>query len=493
MRPRILFVNMPLRESALPNNIPLGPALLAARLLYDGADVGICDLNRHRPWLQTDEEVRKDLLSHALRHLSGWPDAVLMSGKITTLRWQERVARIARSMWPRTMIVSGGGLATDLYKHLSEWIPEIDAVGVRDGDNVISQIAKDAVEKKWPREGPLFIYTGARPDDLDAIPFPAWDLCALDVYLPNPIWGAAANNSSETPFTMERSLNTVSSRGCPFACRFCHTATFGRNYGVRSAEDVANEIIEARRAYGIDFMGLTDDNAMVLRDRLKAMADLFPKAIKGVRWGTHGRMDEASDLDAKGKQVTPRRVEWMAEAGCVYIGFGAESAHPTTLARMDKGKRILSPGMENVPGWGEFPKTMVRALEHCRDVGIHANTTWIMGYPGETLEHLKTTVRFMLMMEDRGLVYANNRSLFVATAYPGTELWKEPVVQERVRAGFGGSPEDFKGYVEQLDDATKLIDGRDGRPMNFSAMDDATFLKAREAVESGDLEGVLAL
>ena len=41
-------------------------------------------------------------------------------------------------------------------------------------------------------------------------------------------------------------------------------------------------------------------------------------------------------------------------------------------------------------------------------------------------------------------------------------------------------------------DATKVIE-RNGVILNYSGMDDPTFLAAREAVESGDLEGVLAL
>ena len=44
----ILFINMPLRESAKPNAPPQGPALLAARLRQYGANPIILDLNAYR-------------------------------------------------------------------------------------------------------------------------------------------------------------------------------------------------------------------------------------------------------------------------------------------------------------------------------------------------------------------------------------------------------------------------------------------------------------
>lgn len=497
---RVLFVNMPLREHAVPNCIPLGPALMAARLREHGAEVAILDLNARRPWPSLAEVER--LLVERVARL-GEPHLVALSGLITTLRWQAETARIVRRRLPQTYLVSGGGLATDLAHVLPDWIPELDAVATGEGDDLVFKIALDALliaRRGWRRPGDAGrrrtyhdargIYRGARPRRLDELPFPAWDLVEMETYLSNPIWGAGAKNSSTTPFTMRRSMNTVSSRGCPFACRYCdRTATGGRTYDVRSAENLAAEARALVDRFDIDFLGIVDDNAMVRRDRLAALVPAMRDLkARGLRWGTHGRLDEAADLMPDGRELRPLRMEWMAEAGCVYIGFGAESADPDVLESMDKGGRICSPGLVTLRG-REYPRAMVRALENCKEVGIHPNCTWIMGYPGETLPQLQRTVSFILLMEELGLVQTNNHNLFVATAYPGTEMFAHPVVQQRIRAAFGG---DFRRYVEELDDATKVIEG-DGVIMNYSAMDDRTFLAAREAVETGRLERVLEL
>ena len=45
---RVTFVNMPLRESANPNNPPAGPGLLSAILRNYGAIPSILDLNAYR-------------------------------------------------------------------------------------------------------------------------------------------------------------------------------------------------------------------------------------------------------------------------------------------------------------------------------------------------------------------------------------------------------------------------------------------------------------
>src|SRR3989338_8715569 len=56
---KVLFVNMPLRESALPNNTPEGPLILAAILRELGAEVTIMDLNAYR--IQDEDATRRGL------------------------------------------------------------------------------------------------------------------------------------------------------------------------------------------------------------------------------------------------------------------------------------------------------------------------------------------------------------------------------------------------------------------------------------------------
>lgn len=538
----VMFVNMPLRISARPNNLPNGICVLAAQLEKYGVQPVIADLNAYR-FAEgetqrgiTEEEMQALLLKYFQKY--GEPDLVLLSGMITTLRWQERTARFVRSRIPNVFLVAGNGLATEFKGGLFNWIPELDGVGHSEGDLSIVKIAHDAAKIKdlgfdGARLAGLlepyhigeykgrhrFIYDGGRPLSLDDIPLPAYDLLKEDIngypilehYLRNEIWGLKANNSSATPFTMRRSINTISSRGCPFACKYCYRGATGeRNYGVRSAESLTQELRYYHEKYGVDFVGILDDNFLVQRGRI---ADLAAKAkdfvqASGLRWGTHGRLDEAADLKPDGKggtlKNTPLRVDQMAEAGCVYIGFGAESADKQTLEAMGKGGFILANGTRKIDGW-EFPVTMMEGIKNTKYAGIHANCTWIMGYPGETLEMLKTSVAFIRWQEEFYGGFGDepdavNKRMFIATAYPGTEMFKHPAVRKTLTDNFGIRFDEWHDpvcddnlhyYVLELDDATKVMQDQQGRPLYVGNMPMDQFMEAREYVDSGRIFKIL--
>jgi len=529
---KVVFVNMPLRESAKPNVPPQGPALLAARLRQYGADPIIIDLNAYR--IPTKQKGFDRMLSLEeaerlfLRYLSkyGDQDIIAFSGMITTLKWQENFARICRKHQPDAFLLSGGGLATQLKEGLFQWIDELDAVSHSEGDNIILLIGKQLIEKKI-KNNPIndsnnpyyigvinkkdrFVYAGNRPKNLEELPFAAWDLLEHDVdgnevlewYIKASVWGGDSNNSSAAPFTMERSLTTVSSRGCPYACTFCYRGGQGeRLYGVRCEENLAREVKWLIDTYNIDFVGFPDDNFAVDRKRIKKL----PKAFSdlNIRWGTHTRLDEADD-----------RLDGMAKSGCVYIGFGAESASPNVLNSMKKGGFILKRGTVDISGY-TFPKTMVDGIINTHNHGIHSNCTWIMGYPGETLSDLKTSVAFIEWQKEfvtKGLVSGTkeynkalqsiNQNMFVATAYPGTEMFKHPAVVERLNKHFGISftntlepilDQNYKKYVLELDDATKLLKNSNGDIINYGSIDDDQFSEIRDFVANKKIGKILEM
>ncbi len=540
---RVLFINMPLRESAKPNTPPQGPGLMAARLRQYGAEPTIIDLNAYR--IKDTRSVEQNLPNG--RHLSmrevreliekhvgkhGEPDIIALSGMITTLRWQETVAKMVRQIIPDAFIVSGGGLATEVKIPLLHWIPELDAIAHSEGDDVILLMAHEVLTAKkqfglrWRssmvsrydqgRSGGrrVFMYEGSRPHDLNVLPFAAWDLLHEDVlgnrvlewYIETPVWGLAANNSSATPFSMKRSLTTVSSRGCPYACNFCYRGGQGeRNYGMRSVENLRSEAEWLVKTYGVDFIGFPDDNFAVDKRRCAQLPDTF-KGL-GIRWGTHTRLDEADE-----------RFEPMAESGCIYIGFGAESASAHVLREMNKAGFILRPRgakedqLVRINGY-DFPVTMVSGIRKTREVGMHANCTWIMAYPGERLKDLKTSVAFILWQIEevtKGLkpgtpeyevaVASVNQRMFTATAYPGTAMYKHPRVQELLGKHFGirfnkfGEPvpdEALRSYILELDDATKVLHGVDGLPINYGELSMEQFLEARSYVDGGQIHKIL--
>ena len=438
----ILLVNPPIgvAEQRPPNNIPTGLAILAALLRQRGHAVTLLDLNALRPdAVATEALIRDDRTDYAL---------IGLSGLITTLAWQERLARALRARHPSALLVSGGGLATDIGPDLLGWIPSLDGIVRGEGENALP-ILLDLVRERdgiGPRPGLTwregrFVLAADAPQELDALPHPAWEALPIETYLANPIWGGNSNNSSALGFASQRSMNVLTSRGCPWTCKFCVSAMgFGR-YRFRSAAHVMGEIETLIARYGVDFIGFVDDNFMVHRPRLREVCAELRRI--GIRWGCHGRLDQArADV-----------LELMAGSGCIYIGYGGESASQPILDAMEK--RITVDEMRD-------------AVRNTKRVGITPNLTWISGYPGETRDDLRATARFIL---DEDLA---NKRMFVATPYPGTPLFREAL--PRIQAHFPT----VRDYVAGLGDADRLL-------VNLSAMPDREFRECRELIEQGEL------
>jgi radical SAM superfamily enzyme YgiQ (UPF0313 family) len=232
------------------------------------------------------------------------------------------------------------------------------------------------------------------------------------------------------------------------SCGFCsREATGGRIYRARSAKSVIEEVQYLVKCYGAKFIGFMDDNMAVDRERMIEICDgLRPFAKDGLRWGCHARFDMYYNLP-----------EYMSASGCRHIGFGAESASEDILKLMNKKQSV---------------KRMREMIQRCREAGIHPNCTWIMGWPGERLNDLRKTIRFIIEHAPE------NQQLFVATAYPGTDLWGQ--VQDKVIRRYGS----VEAYVEALGDATLPL-------MNYSAMRDSAFQAAYEYIQSGQLGRIL--
>ena len=214
---KVLFINMPIRFSARPNNVPIGIGILSSLVKQLGHECYVLDLNVYRPVIGL-EQVKEKIISYEEDF-----DLIALSGMITTLRWQKKIARLARELFPRACLITGGGLASDFGNVLFDWIPELDAAVVGEGELILPQILTDLQRIRKSRK----IFGPVITPDLNLIPGVDWDQFKMEVYLKNPVWGSEAKNSSWMPFTPTRSINFISSRGCPYNCYFCDRHTTG--------------------------------------------------------------------------------------------------------------------------------------------------------------------------------------------------------------------------------------------------------------------------
>ena len=91
------------------------------------------------------------------------------------------------------------------------------------------------------RERPMIV-------DLDNLPFPARDKIDYQAYF--DVW-------SRHHGTRMLTINTM--RGCPYGCKWCSRAVYGKSYRRRSPKGVVDEIQELQDSYGFDSIWFVDD------------------------------------------------------------------------------------------------------------------------------------------------------------------------------------------------------------------------------------------
>ena len=220
-----------------------------------------------------------------------------------------------------------------------------------------------------------------RIDDLDELPFPAWDLVDLGAY--RDAWCQVHGYFA---------LNMVSSRGCPYRCNWCAKPIYGDKYQVRAARLVAEEMRHLKTRLDADQIWFADDIfALSPRWTLE-----FAAAVEELDARIPFKMQSRCDL------MTRDTVDALARAGCSEVWMGAESGSQKVLDAMDKDVRV---------------EEIYRARENLRAHGIRACYFLQFGYPGEEWDDIQSTVR--MVRETR----PDDIGVSVAYPLPGTKFY----------------------------------------------------------------------
>jgi anaerobic magnesium-protoporphyrin IX monomethyl ester cyclase len=225
--------------------------------------------------------------------------------------------------------------------------------------------------------------------DLDALPFPAWDL--LDIAAYRAAWRGAHDVFS---------WNIATSRGCPYSCNWCAKPTFGRRYTVRSPENVVAEMAALKRDLAPAHLWFTDDILGLDPDWIDRFAAEVARQDARVPFTMQSRVN----------LVTPRVAAGLARAGATEVWLGVESGSQRILDAMDKGTRV------------DGARTATQLL---RQHGIRVCWFIQLGYPSEEWDDIAAT-RDLIRDEK-----PDDIGVSVAYPLPGT------VFYDRVRAQLG--------------------------------------------------------
>lgn len=381
---------------------PLGVAYLASYLRKAGFEVFILDACVE--WLNARKFF--DYVKKIKPNIVGF--SVITSAVSKTLD----LARMVKEINCNIKVVIGGPhasvLSEDLLSHRA-----VDIIIKGEGEETFLELAVCLADKnnklssikgiKYKSDNAIINNINRNLiDDLDTIPFPAYDLLPLKKYY----------LSFSRRYTNRRIGGIITSRGCSYSCSFCSKAVFGNSVRYRSPENVVSELESLNKKYDIGEITIWDDNFNSNQERAMKICDLIRKRDLDIIWSCNNRPDFFS----------AEFCESVYTAGCRHINFGIESAILETRTRI---KKIL------------VREDIERAIKLCKQYKLLVSGSFIIGLPGENREAVLETLRFAKSINlDYAMFY-----LFIPM--PGSELFNAAVEEGAIDK----KNEDWNRYV----------------------------------------------
>jgi len=240
----------------------------------------------------------------------------------------------------------------------------------------------------WRRNnGEIVQNPGETPivEDMDDIPFPAYDLIDLPKYWKLESMGVAAPG---------RYAVLSTSRGCPYDCNWCHKIS-GRKYRAQSAQRVADDMERLNREYGVACFEIVDDVFNLHSRRVHEFSNLIRQKNLKINFGFPNGI--RTDI------LTEEVVDALVSAGMNSASYALESGSP----RIQKlcGKRL------DIEGF-------MRGVELCARRKVYGRGFAMMGHPTEMESDLERTTKILC---DSPLHLC---LVFTVTPFPGTELYR---------------------------------------------------------------------
>jgi anaerobic magnesium-protoporphyrin IX monomethyl ester cyclase len=366
-----------------PFSPPLSLLYLAGALEQDGHTVEFLDT--------AFEENPQEKIRHLLSSL----DAVILNMYPGNQEESSSIADFIRSNNPDIPLIIHGLFCTIQQEQALRDIRSADVCIRGEAEHVINEVVKSITGKRMLSEIPGVLYrennqikTGKPPGEiknLDDVPFPARHLAESYEY----------GKMNGIHLCRPRFTSLLTSRSCPYQCRFCASRFVNGSYRQRSPENVLQEFQEIQDTYGS--VMVADDNFLADKKRATKILD--------------GLIASGSTLDlfivgARVDNADRELYKKMADAGVKFISFGIESGNQDVLNYYNK--RITLSQIRN-------------AVDLAREMKMITWGNFIIGAPMETKEHLKNTLKFALSLPLDVVLY---RQL---SYQRGSTLWEEAV------------------------------------------------------------------
>jgi len=196
----------------------------------------------------------------------------------------------------------------------------------------------------------------------------------------------------------------LTSRGCPYRCSFCINKILKEGIRIRRSELVVKDLLWLSEHYKVHKIRVMDEFFFISKKRVEDIIQgIFDNNID-MKWTATIRADCFKD-----NFVNNEFIKDIKRAGCVDVGIGAESGSQRILDYLKKDIKV---------------EDIVRSAKTLSTVNIHANYSFMIGLPGETIDDIKKTLKIIYeITKIHKNIEIYGPQLF--RPYPGSDLYDE--------------------------------------------------------------------
>ena len=381
--------------------MPLSLGYLKSNLDTEKYDVRLFD-NALRNYAYSS-----DAFSEELKDFN--PDVVGVSAWSPMFEETLNIVRLAKAL-NSDVVTVGGGAHISSYSHKVMAHLEFDFVFRGEGDLsfgvFLDQLFSQA--PNWDEvlgltyrgaDGNLVNNPTEKQQNLDIIKIPDYGAMDLEGYHEAGYrWNTRVAKNAPLWVT----------RGCPYRCTFCAAPVLnGKPVRTHSIEYMVDWVEFLYHQRGVRWLNIIDDNFTYDKKFAKAFCRaMIDLNLPDLKFGTpNGIRMSRGDVELWGL---------LKQAGWETIIVAPESGSQDTLATMKKDLDLAI-----VP----------RIVNELRDAGLKVQAFFILGYPGETMEDIKKTSKFITDCRFNFIFMNNFQPL------PGTPVYDDLVSQGKIEDG----------------------------------------------------------
>jgi radical SAM superfamily enzyme YgiQ (UPF0313 family) len=311
--------------------------------------------------------------------------------------------------FPKIPIIAGGEhITAESYRSMIS-TPALTACALGEGEETINDLVDTLVARQSLAEVRGIAYFDdagnyckterrVRIRNLDDIPLPSWDEIPIENYL-----DAGLGNGT----LQRRTLPMLASRGCPYTCTFCSSASmWGIRWVSRNPRLVVDEIKSYIARYRINHIDFNDLTTVINRKWIIEFCKLLISENLAITWSlSSGTRSEALDHEV---------LDYMKRAGIERITYAPESGSDKTLERVKK-----KVDLQNMTG----------SIRASVKVGIYSRANLIFGLPDQTVSESLESVAFAMKLCVLGMY---DIACMCFAPYPGSELFERMIREGKI-------------------------------------------------------------